>query len=192
MQDGEAWKPVPNTKTYVIDLTANPPRQLATIEGGKQPSGLAINRKGDLALIANREDKSISVLAISGKDVKIIDTIAMGDSVTTVAITPDGKHAIAAKSTANKIAWLDIDGQKVTYGKYDIVVGVNPYNVQIAPRRQDRHRQQPARQRRRQRRHDRRRRPPGEAAARHRLRRRRRGARRAGDQPEGQPRRRRC
>lgn len=133
VKDGDAWKPQPDTKIYVIDLKASPPKQIATIEGGKQPSGLAISKKGDLALVANRADNSISVLSIAGKDVKLVDTVPVGDSVATVAITPDGKHALAVKNTVNKIAWLDIDGQKVTYNKYDMIVGNFPYNIDITP-----------------------------------------------------------
>jgi len=133
VKDGDAWKPQPDTKIYVIDLKAGPPKLIATVEGGKQPSGMAISRKGDLALVANRADNSISVLAIAGKDVKLVGSVAMGDSVATVAITPDGKHALAVKNTTNKIAWLDIDGQKVTYNKYDMIVGNFPYNVDITP-----------------------------------------------------------
>ncbi len=120
-------------KIYVIDLKAAPPKLISTVEAGKQPSGMAINRKGDLALVANRADNTVSVLSIAGKDVKLIDTVAMGDSVAAVAITPDGKHAVAVKNTANRVAWLDIDGQKVTYNKYDMIVGNFPYNVEIVP-----------------------------------------------------------
>src|SRR5215216_6174915 len=90
-KDGENWKAVPDNKVYIIDLKASPPRQIGTIEVGKQPSGLDISKQGDLALVTNRADNSISVLAISGKDVKVIDTVAMGDSVAHVAISPDGK-----------------------------------------------------------------------------------------------------
>src|SRR6266403_2185054 len=133
VKDGDGWKPQPDNKIYVIDLKASPPKQIATIEGGKQPSGIAINKKGELALVTNRADNSVSVLSIAGKEVKLIDTVAMGDSVAAVAITPDGKHAIAVKNTANKVAWLDIDGQKVTYNKYDMIVGNFPYNVEITP-----------------------------------------------------------
>ncbi|HZS85273.1 MAG TPA: YncE family protein [Stellaceae bacterium] len=133
VKDGEGWKTVPDNKLYVVDLTTNPPQRIATIEVGKQPSGVAISRKGDLALVANRADNSISVLAIEGKEVKVIDTVPMGDSVAAVAITPDGKHALAVKPTVNRVALLDIDGQKVTYGKYDMIVGNFPYNVAIAP-----------------------------------------------------------
>ena len=41
-KDGEHWKDVPDNKLYVIDLTTNPPAQIATAEVGKQPSGLSI------------------------------------------------------------------------------------------------------------------------------------------------------
>ncbi len=126
-------KTVPATQLFVIDLKASPPTLISTVEVGKQPSGLAISRKGDLALVANRADNSIGVLSIKGKEVKLVDTVPVGDSVSAVAITPDGKRALAAKFAVSKIALLDIDGQKVTYGKYDISVGVWPYNVQISP-----------------------------------------------------------
>jgi len=129
--NGNGWKPTPDNKVYVIDLKATPPKLISTLEVGKQPSGIAINRRGDLALIANRADNSVSVLTINGKEVKPVDTITLGDTVSAVAITPDGRHALVTKHAANKVAWLDIDGQKVSYGKNDIAVGVWPYNVQI-------------------------------------------------------------
>ena len=48
--DGDSWKDnVPDNKIYVIDLTLSPPRHIATIEVGKQPSGIAINNDGSLA-----------------------------------------------------------------------------------------------------------------------------------------------
>jgi len=133
VQDGGAWKGVPDNKIYVIDLKANPPKHIATVQGGKQPSGLSINSRGDLALVANRDDKSITVLSIAGDQVKVIDTIPMGDIVSHVVFTPDGKRALAAKFPAHKIAVLDVEGQKVTYNKYDMPVGLWPYNVDVAP-----------------------------------------------------------
>ncbi len=133
VQDGANWKPAPDNKLYVFDLKASPPKQIATVEVGKQPSGLAINRAGDLALIANRNDKSISVLSIQGNEVKLIDTVTMGDEVASVAITPDGKRALATKFPAHKIALLEINGQKVTYTKHDMPVGLWPYNIGVTP-----------------------------------------------------------
>lgn len=127
---------VSDDKVFVIDLKANPPKQIGTVTAGKKPSGLAIGPKGDIALVANRDDGTISVLSIKGKEVKLIDSVAVGaaaDSVSAVSITPDGKHALAAKAGANKIALLSIDGDKVTYDKRDLPTGIFPYNVAVTP-----------------------------------------------------------
>jgi DNA-binding beta-propeller fold protein YncE len=126
----------PDNKVFLIDLKATPPKVIGTITVGKQPSGMAISPKGDLALVANRADGTISVLSIRGKDVLVVDTVTVGtatDSVSAVAITPDGKHAFAAKAAANKVALLTIDGDKVTYDKRDLPTGIFPYNVAVTP-----------------------------------------------------------
>jgi DNA-binding beta-propeller fold protein YncE len=124
---------VPDNKLYVIDLTTSPPTQIATVEVGKQPSGLSINKAGNLALIANRADNTISVLSINGKEVKLIDTVQMGEVVAHVAFTPDGKRALVAKFPGHKIGVLNVDGQKVTDSKYNMNVGLWPYNVDVTP-----------------------------------------------------------
>jgi DNA-binding beta-propeller fold protein YncE len=112
---------------------------------------MAINRAGTLAIVANRADDSVSVLSIDGKTVKLVDTVSghqpcrvlgqpgrtSGDALA-VAITPDGKRALVVKSGANRVAVLDIEGQKVSYAKvdgknYDMASGLNPINVEITP-----------------------------------------------------------
>lgn len=138
VKDGESWKGIPDNKLYVIDLAASPPALAATLTVGKQPSGLAINRAGTLALVANRADDTVSVLAIKGKEVKVVDTVSVSggsarEQPSAVAITPDGKRALVAKFLANKVALLTIDGQHVTYTKYDMATGLYPYNVAITP-----------------------------------------------------------
>jgi len=127
---------VPDNKVFVVDLKASPPRIIGTITVGKQPSGMAISPRGDLALVANRGDGTISVLAIRGRDVLVVGTVPIGtpeDQVSAVAITPDGKHALATKPAANKVALLSIDGDKLTYDKRDLPTGIFPYNVAITP-----------------------------------------------------------
>lgn len=131
--DGANWKSVPDNKLYVIDLTTSPPALIDTVTVGKQPSGMSINRAGNLALIANRADNSISVLSIQGKQVKLVDTVVIGEHVAHVAFTPDGKRAIAAKFPGHKVALLEVDGQKVTYTKRDLAVGLWPYNLDVTP-----------------------------------------------------------
>ena len=139
VQDGDKWKIVPDDKVFIVDLTAKPPKLIDTLHAGKQASGMAINRAGTLALIANRADNTVSVLTISGKEVKVVGTVALAakdapsQQLSAVAITPDGKRALVVKALANKVALLDIDGTTVTYKGYDMTTGVFPYNVQITP-----------------------------------------------------------
>jgi DNA-binding beta-propeller fold protein YncE len=103
-----------------------------------------------VALVANRADDTVSALSIDGKNVKLVDTVSVATQPTpavaspppalpsAAAITPDGKHALVVKSGANRVAVLDIDGQKVSYAKvdgknYDMASGLNPLNVQVTP-----------------------------------------------------------
>ncbi|TMB74073.1 MAG: YncE family protein [Deltaproteobacteria bacterium] len=115
VQEGTAWKPAPDNKLYVIDLKASPPKHIATVEVGKQPSGLSINAP------------------IQGNEVKLVDTVPIGDTVAHVVFTPDGKRALAVKFPAHKVAVLSVEGQKVTYAKYDMPVGLWPYNIDVTP-----------------------------------------------------------
>jgi len=134
VDDNGTRKMVPTDKLWVIDLKANPPKLVQTLTLGKQPSGLSFSPKGDMALVCNRADGTISVLKIAGTQVTVTGTIAMGSpGVSHVEFTPDGKHALAVKSPDNRVALLDVDGDKVTYNKLDLPTYLFPYNVVVTP-----------------------------------------------------------
>lgn len=132
-QENGVNKASPTNKLFVIDLKANPPNLVDTLEVGKQPSGLSFSPTGTMALVANRADGSISVLKIEGTKVTVTATIPISAGVSHVEFAPDGKHAYAVRSPDNRIAVLDIDGDKVTYNKLDIPTSLFPYNIVIAP-----------------------------------------------------------
>jgi DNA-binding beta-propeller fold protein YncE len=131
--DNGTRKLTPTDKLFVIDLKANPPAVVQTVTVGKQPSGLSFSPKGDMALVANRADGTISVLKIDGTNVTQTGTVPISPGVSHVVFTPDGKHALALKSPDNKVALLDIDGDKVSYNKLDIPTYPFPYNVVVTP-----------------------------------------------------------
>jgi DNA-binding beta-propeller fold protein YncE len=134
VEENGARKQVPTDKLFVIDLKANPPKLAQTVTLGKQPSGLSFSPKGDMALVCNRADGTISVLKVAGGQVSVTDTIQMGGSVSTVEFTPDGKHALAVKSPDNHVAVLDVNGDKVSYNKQnDLPTYLFPYNVVVSP-----------------------------------------------------------
>src|SRR3954449_6122774 len=87
-----------------------------------------------MALIAHRADNSVGVITIDGRDVKLVDTVAMGDSIGHVAFSPDGKRAIATKVSAHKVSILEVgEDRKVTYTKLDLPTGQFPINVAVTP-----------------------------------------------------------
>ncbi len=132
--DANGFTVSPDDRLFVIDLTATPPKLADTLSVGKQPSGLAISRKGDLALVANRHGKSISVVSISAGTVSVVAEVPVDQEAAAVAITPDGKRAFVCLNLVNRVGVLAIDGQTVTYDKsLDIPVAFNPYNVDVAP-----------------------------------------------------------
>ena len=128
------WKPEPDNRIHVIDLTQKPPKLIDTVIVDQQPSGMAINSAGNLALIAHRNSGTIGVLEIDGKGVSMVQSLDMGEQVASVAITPDGNRALVTKFSSHKIAVLEIKQGKVSYDqKLDMPVGLWPYNVQITP-----------------------------------------------------------
>jgi DNA-binding beta-propeller fold protein YncE len=128
-------KTVPDNRLSVIDLKATPPRVIATLETGASPAGLSINRQGNLALVANRSEGTVSVFTISGKTVTPAGKVTVGDAksgTSHVAIAPDGKSALVSRDGDDRISVLKIDGTKVEYTKRDLYAGLRPYGLDIA------------------------------------------------------------
>lgn len=133
----EGDKQVPDNKLSVIDLKASPPAVIATLETGASPAGLSINRKGNLALVANRSEGTVSVFRIAGKTVTSAGKVAIADAksgVSHVAFTPGGSMALVTRDGDFKISVLAIDGDKVEYTKRDLHAGLRPYGIDVSSR----------------------------------------------------------
>jgi len=130
---GGGWKTTPSDELFVVDLAARPPQLISTVKVGRQPSGVSINKAGTMALVANRDSRTITVRAINGREVTVKDTVDMTDTVGAVAITPDGRHAVATKTLANKASLLAIDDTGKIKLERDLWTGLFPWNVAITP-----------------------------------------------------------
>jgi DNA-binding beta-propeller fold protein YncE len=133
---GNGFKNVPDDEVYIVDLTTSPPKIVETLHVGKQPSGIAINRAGTFALIADRAENAISVLRIGGMIVKYTGSVPLSTpsaDPTAIAITPDGNRALVTLTRVNKVAVLAINDAGVSDTGYAMTTGISPYNVQITP-----------------------------------------------------------
>jgi WD40 repeat protein len=134
---GDPKKVIPDNKLSVIDLKASPPAVVATLESGAGAAGVAINPAGNLALVANRAEGTVSVFTISGKTLTAAGKIPLGDAKSgpsAVAFAPDGKTALVSRDGDHKISVLSVDGNKVEFAKRDIHAGLRPYPLDISSR----------------------------------------------------------
>lgn len=119
------------------DVTSTTPKIVGTVTVGKGAAGLSINKAGNLALVANRAEGTVSVLTISGTTVAEVAKVKVGDEKSGpsgVSFMPDGKSALVSMDgeNSNKITVLAIDGNKVELAKRDINAGIRPYGIDIS------------------------------------------------------------
>jgi DNA-binding beta-propeller fold protein YncE len=131
----DASKTLPDNRVSVIDLKATPPRVVATLEVGAGPSGVSINPAGTLALVANRNGGTVSVLRISGGQVTVAGTVPIGAATAGVShaqFTPDGRHALVTRDNDSIVSILSVDGETVKKLERDLTVGVRPYSASVS------------------------------------------------------------
>lgn len=132
----EPGKLLPGNSMSVIDLTATPPRVLATLPTGAAPAGVSINRAGTLALVANRAEGTVSVYRIAHGQVTPggkVDIGTVASEVSHVDFTPDGRFALVTRNGDHMLSVLQVEGDKVTKLDREITTGVRPYGLSIAP-----------------------------------------------------------
>jgi len=114
---------------------STPPRVVGSLHTGPGSSGISINRAGTLALVANRVEGSVSVLAIDGEQVQTVGKVTLGDksSPAHVAFTPDGRRALVSRDGDNRISMLAIDGRSVKLDSREMYAGLRPYGLDVSP-----------------------------------------------------------
>jgi len=123
--------PAADDKVSVVDLS-NPakPKLLQTVPSGPLASGVAINKSGNLVLVAAKGDGSIYIFRLAGKKLTPAGKVDLGAGAQPVDVTfaPDGRKAYAVVQGVSKIMELIVQGSKVTRGS-DIISGRTPYGA---------------------------------------------------------------
>lgn len=130
-------KTAPDNKVSVIDLKASPPAVVSTLEAGAGAAGVAINRAGNLALVANRSEGTVSIFTVASKTLTAAGKVQLGDAKSgpsAISFSPDGKTALVSRDGDHKISVLNVDGNKVEHSKRDINAGLRPYPLDISSR----------------------------------------------------------
>src|SRR5205814_2776303 len=116
----------------IVDIEASPPKLIAKLDVGAHANGLTINREGTL-LLAAALDGTVKVVAIEGKNVRLVGDVKVGDKrLSGIAFTHDGKAAIVAQRDENGAAVLSVDGTTVKLTNERISTGVTPYAIDVS------------------------------------------------------------
>ena len=146
---------IPDDRVSVIDLTplqpgllrrlgsavgvskgpAPMPKVVATLQAGMGASGVSINKAGTLALVANRDEGTVSIFAINGSTVTPAGKVTVGgdkSGPSHVVFSLDGKHAFVTRDGDHRIVVLSVDGIKVEVTKREMAAGLRPYAIDVA------------------------------------------------------------
>jgi DNA-binding beta-propeller fold protein YncE len=137
LDSADPKKLAPDNRVTVIDLKANPPIIIATLESGAGATGTAFNPAATLALVANRGEGTVSIFSVSGKTLTRTGKIDFGDpkaGPAAIAFSPDGKMALVTRDGDHRISVLAVDGDKVTDTKRVMTGGFRPYAVDFSPK----------------------------------------------------------
>jgi DNA-binding beta-propeller fold protein YncE len=100
-------KLAPNDALTVIDPQVSPPAVIAHLAAGLGASGVSINPAGNLALVANRVEGTVSAFTIEGKKVRSASKLDLGNPKAGpchIVFTADGSTGLLTRERDNKIS----------------------------------------------------------------------------------------
>jgi hypothetical protein len=124
---------VPDDLLTVIDLTGDAPRVSATLHAGPGASGVSISPAGDLALVANRSEGTVSVFRIHDRVLTDAGKVTIGSAATSpahVIFFDGGRRALVSRDGDHRISILIIgaDGE-VRLAPETLAPGLRPYQI---------------------------------------------------------------
>ena len=129
-------KTVADNRVTIINLKSSPPSITGTVEAGQGASGASFSPDGRLVVVANRNEGSVSVFAVTGGKLSKTDTIKIGGPASGpshAAFTPDGKRMLVTRDGDSLISIFELRDGKFVPGGADITAGIRPYGLAIAP-----------------------------------------------------------
>jgi DNA-binding beta-propeller fold protein YncE len=130
----DPWEPTRDV--HLVDLRAEPPAIVATVQAGLQPSGISLSRDGRLALVANRAEGSVTAIRLDNDHIQVMQTVDLGPptiSISDVAIHPNGRLALVSAQKGGYLAVLHLDGEAIRVDTNKPSVYGQPYRVVITP-----------------------------------------------------------
>jgi WD40 repeat protein len=123
----------PDDRVAVFDLTLNPPKVVQSLNAGLGATQVRVSPNGELALIANRTDGTLSVYTVKDKRLTPAGKVDTGNpkSLPSAVVFVDDKTALLTRGGDNMVSVLHIDGTNVTIDPRPVTAGMAPYSMDI-------------------------------------------------------------
>jgi WD40 repeat protein len=123
----------PDNRVSVVDLTSSPPHIIQSLTAGFGATTVRVSPSGKLALIANRNDGTLSIFTVSDKHLTPVGVYDLGkdSSPSGLGFVHDGKEVLVALRGLNEVAVLHVDGTKLSMDPRPITTGVSPFTLDI-------------------------------------------------------------
>ena len=105
----------------VLDLSQSPVALASTIIVAADPRCVVITPDGTRALVCSGDGHGIDVLTI-GEIVEYGYFVSLGDSLTDIAVSPDGREALVSSRLSQKVYVLDLTQPYISGASYTISV----------------------------------------------------------------------
>jgi YVTN family beta-propeller protein len=110
------------------------PAKRASFSGPTTSQPLALSADGDVLVVANPDNDTVTFFDTSGPTPRLIDEVAVGREPNGVALSPDGREAYVANTLDDTVSVLKLieEGRKAKLHKL-LKVGTEPYGVAVTP-----------------------------------------------------------
>jgi len=129
-------KHMPDTRVTLVRTDGVGEPVVASLHIGLQPSGISFVPDGGHALVANRGDGTISVLAVTKTTLveqTRVPVAEEADSLVHVEVSPDGKWAVATLNAIDTILLLKLEAGAMPVVAQRLSAGRGPYGARFFP-----------------------------------------------------------
>jgi DNA-binding beta-propeller fold protein YncE len=127
---------VPDTRVSVIDLTSQPPRIVQRLTAGLGPTGVAFSPDGQMVVVANRNDGTLTVFKVEASQLAYAQTVVVGGvdcQPASIAFTPDGATLLLTRDGDHFVSVFEVRNGSILAAGRDISAGLKPYGLAVSP-----------------------------------------------------------
>jgi len=126
----------PDSTVRLVKLSGGSLQVVDTVEVGTQPSGVSFFPTGGRAMVANRADGTLSLIALENGEIRELSRseIALpSDSLSDVVIAPNENYALASLQKGGAVLLISLEEGMAPRAIQRIETGSSPYALAIHP-----------------------------------------------------------